>query len=169
MKKLKIKHTAGVFDFLKTLTKGSPSLPAEQKEEFEQFKKDILLMYKRLNNAYKIYFQGATLKQKEEYTIEQYRDENGELKERKIKKPAPSRKIDFQGNWKFNLGDGKTSLGQAIHSLYKFVSKITNTKYTLTEGKEQPAKQEEPQKEETPKEQPAQEPTENKKDVRDNV
>ena len=116
--KLQISHTSGYFDFLKSKT---PTLEKDKVEEFQKFKEHIFTLYRKLNNAYKIYFQGAVLKSKAP---------------RKEGEPAPpSMKIDFQGKWGFQLGDDKTSLGQAIHSLYAFLSKIENTKYTTTEGK----------------------------------
>ena len=143
MKKLKIanKHEAGVFDFIHALTKGIPTIPAEKAEDFKKFKEKAILLYKRLNNAYRIYFQGAKLKQKQQYTLKKYKDKNGNIKQKKVLVETPSSKIDFQGKWGFQLADGKTYLGQAIHALHKFVTTLENTKVNVSKDKQPQQKQ----------------------------
>lgn len=138
MKKLNTKYSAGFLDFL---TGGKKTLPEDKVDALNKFKNDVFTIYKKLNNAYKIYFQGAKLKQQQEYVVQEYKDENGIIRERKVPKETPSNKIDFQGNWKFKLDGEKTSLGQAIHSLYAFLTNIEKIKYE-TVKKNAPKKEE---------------------------
>jgi hypothetical protein len=179
MQRLRIatKHEAGLFDFLKTLSKGQPTIPANKVKDLNAFIKEVLLMYTRLNNAYKLYFQGAVLKQQQEYVVEKYKDEDGNIQERKVKKKMPSNKIEFKGNWGFYLPGDKTSLGQAIHSLHKFLTNITNTKYTV-EGEQpaekqpaekQPAEKQPAEKQPAEKQPAEKQPAEKQQDVRENV
>lgn len=153
MRKLRIakEHEAGFMDFLNNLVKGSPTLPKGKEEDLKKFKETILTLYKKLNNAYKLYFQGAVLKSKAP------KDKEND------KTPPATMKIDFIGNWKFKLQDDKTSLGQAIQSLYQFLSKLENVKYTLKEAvpekKQEPEKKQGPEKKPAPEQKPEQKPS----------
>lgn len=162
MKKLEI-HTAGILDFFKQ-EKGKLTLTKEQAQEFEEFKKEIFTIYKKINNAYKLYFQGAKLKSRNpEYIVEKYRDEKGNVKERKVEKnTSTSKKIDFKGKWGFFLEDNKTSLGQAIHSLYAFLTKLDNIAYAVTNQQQKPEEKPAQQQPEEKKPEPEQQKPENK-------
>lgn len=139
MKKLAVtQREAGFFDFITKLKEGAPTIPGDKVEAFQAFKEKVFQIYKRMNNAYKIYFQGAKLKQNQGETTELYYDENGERRERKVIKENPSQKIEFIGNWKFKTGD-KTLLGEAIHALYAFLTKLENTKYQVKGAIPKPA------------------------------
>ncbi len=159
MQKLKIatKHEAGIFDFFNTLTKGNPTIPAEKQQEFQEFKNKVLKLYTRLNNAYKLYFLGAALKQNQKYEIQEYKDKDGNIQQKKVPvENSGSTKINFQGKWKFKLSDGSTYLGKAIQALYKFLTALEKVKVKVKPevGKEQTQQKEAPQQQE---QQPTQE------------
>lgn len=125
---IKNTHEAGFLDFI--TGKGKPYIAEGKEKEFEEFKNKVFLLYKKINNAYKIYFQGAILKSDQErvkYREETYIDKSGKRRKKKIFIPQPkTRQIEFMGNWSFKLDKEKTSLGQAIHALYAFLQKVSN-------------------------------------------
>ena len=104
MQKLKIatKHEAGIFDFFNTLTKGNPTIPAEKQQEFQEFKNKVLKLYTRLNNAYKLYFLGAALKQNQKYEIQEYKDKDGIYNKKVLLRTLVAPRSIFKGNGNLN-------------------------------------------------------------------
>lgn len=144
------------FNFFKSKT---IQIPADKKNAFAAAKQEIFDIYRKINNAYKIYFLGAKLVNRQRYEIVKYRDLDGKIKRKRVLKTVDNNKIEFHGNWKFKLAGDKTSIGQAIHALYDFLTNLEKVKIEYPDK----VKSEKPKKPEKPESQPIEKPEKNKK------
>lgn len=149
-------HEAGVWDSLKKLvTGGTPTIKDEA--AWEKFKTEVLRIYKRVNNAYKIYLQGVPSKNyKITYQEKIVTDKDGKKYRKKVKVQTPGKKIDFSGNWDFWLDKEHTTLGKALKYLYDFIQKAENTQYEVKKAGDKPAQK--PPAGQKPPEQPKNQP-----------